>query len=224
METARTGRFLETTLIAFFAATVSCVLTASLFGPDSPSRPDMRPTDVSRPLQGEVEGLAEALARIEADVASLSVEVASLGHRRTPAADASMGEMLARILERLEAVDPGNAIPTQERTDEGWASAIDRELARCLVEHAKTPFDEGVAALLRQASREFEAIEVEFSESRRQMRARNQQLLQEALASSGGQLTKWEAPSEDLQALTDVRDAGREGTLTRFRNALAALN
>ncbi len=224
METARTGRFIETTLIAFFAGTVSCVLTASLFVPDSPSPPAMRTPDVSRSLGDDAEGLAEALARIEADVSSLSAEVAKLDHRRTPVADASIGEKLARIHERLEAVDPGSAMRTQELTGEGWASVIDGELARCLVEHAKTPFDGGVAPLLRQATRELAAIEDEYSESRRLMSAGHKQLLDDAVARSGGQLMEWAPPMGDLQALADVRNAGMEGTLTRFRNALVALN
>lgn len=224
METARSGRFMGTALIAFFAGTVSCVLTATLFFPDSPSPPAMGVADVSGLRQGEDKGLAEALARIEADLSSLSAEVTRLGHQRTDVSNSSTGETLARILERLEAIETGSALRAQEFTDEGWAHAIDEELVLCLVEHGKAPFDEGVAPILKQASRELAAFEDEFSEARRLMSARHQKLMEEAVARSGGQLTKWTPPQGDFEALKNQRKAGRERTLARFRQGLAAID
>ncbi len=180
------------------------------------------PPAASRGAQeGEVESVAESLARIEARILSLHTELTSQDHRREPVGNSSIGEALAKVLERLEAVDPDGVMRTQA-TSVDWASLIDKSLARCLVEHGKTPYNEGVAPLLRQATRELAATEDEFSEASRLLKARNEQLHKAFRVTN--KLAPWTPPKAERQALTDAHKARREEILARFRKVLAALD
>lgn len=224
MKTPRSGMFIETALIAFFAGTVSCVVTAAFFMPDSPLPAPHAESSGARP--GEGESVAESLARIETRISSLHTRLANQDQPRDPGAGSSTDEVLAKVLERLEAIERFLAAPERNK-DVGnvdWASALDKNLAGCLLEHGKTPFDAGVAPLLAQVTRDLAATEDEYAESRRLLKARHKQLLEEAFARSGGQLEKWAPPKGELKALTDARKARRDSALARFRSALAALN
>ena len=74
-----------------------------------------------------------------------------------------------------------------------------------------------------RATRELAAIQNEFSESRRLLMARFEQLFKDAVDRGGKQLEVWTPPKVEQQALTDAHKAGREEVLARFREALAAL-
>jgi hypothetical protein len=163
----------------------------------------------------------ESLARIETRISNLTTGLTTQGPRREPDADSSIGETLAEILERLEATGPLGAMRTQKVTCDGWTRVIDERLARCLVEHAKTPYDEGVAPFLRQATRELGAADDNFSESRRLLKERNKQRLEAAQIAN---LEVWAPPKEEQQVLTDGHLARTEDALERFRTALSALD
>ena len=205
MAQTRIARFLETGLIALVAGASSCVLTIFL----SPGRPAAT-TPIVMDGSAEVESVADALERLETRIAQLSDEVANSPRK-------SAANPRAKTRGRL-AKSGADASRLSER--EAWTRTVDGRIARCLTEYAKTPYDQGVAALLRKASRELDAAEVSYAASRRELREQNKQRLAEAQRKK---LNAYYPRKEDQQAIETAHKVRVDDALARFRKALARL-
>ena len=171
--------------------------------------------------------ILRSLQRIEDQLVQITAELGAATTVRVAASTASGAtapdppgvkgtQEVRRKLEDLPRVDG--------RTGVDWASVINKSLARCLVEYAKTPFDEGVAPLLRQATRELAAIQKEYLESVLPLQAQYERQMEELKGRFAELEVTKAAFRQELQPLRDARDDGEEQVRVRFRESLEALD
>ncbi len=101
MKTVQSTRFAQAAFIAFFAGVVSCVLTMAL-APPPHSQHSPPPAELSSMQQMQFKSIADAIARIEAQIQDLNLVRPSEHARREPVTDLPAGDGLAKIMERLD--------------------------------------------------------------------------------------------------------------------------